>query len=71
MPSPPRCPWLQAIGRLGNWFNQELYGWPTTLPWGPEANDADAIGKSEICYSGAQCGLQNHAVPPTFLYEMI
>ena len=24
----------QAIGRLGNWFNQELYGSPTTLPWG-------------------------------------
>ena len=26
----------QAIGRLGNWFNQELYGGPTTLPWGLE-----------------------------------
>jgi phosphatidylglycerol:prolipoprotein diacylglycerol transferase len=24
----------QAIGRWGNYFNQELYGWPTTLPWG-------------------------------------
>ena len=24
----------QAIGRLGNWWNQELYGKPTTLPWG-------------------------------------
>src|SRR5690606_18825938 len=24
----------QAIGRLGNWFNQELFGAPTTLPWG-------------------------------------
>lgn len=24
----------QAIGRLGNWFNQELYGLPTSLPWG-------------------------------------
>lgn len=24
----------QAIGRLGNWFNQELFGHPTTLPWG-------------------------------------
>ena len=24
----------QAIGRLGNWFNQELYGLPTDLPWG-------------------------------------
>ncbi|MDU6252239.1 MAG: prolipoprotein diacylglyceryl transferase, partial [Cutibacterium avidum] len=26
----------QAIGRLGNWFNQELFGRPTTLPWGLE-----------------------------------
>jgi len=24
----------QAIGRLGNWFNQELFGLPTSLPWG-------------------------------------
>jgi phosphatidylglycerol:prolipoprotein diacylglycerol transferase len=24
----------QAIGRWGNYFNQELYGWPTNLPWG-------------------------------------
>jgi phosphatidylglycerol:prolipoprotein diacylglycerol transferase len=27
-------PIAQAIGRLGNWVNQELYGLPTTLPWG-------------------------------------
>jgi prolipoprotein diacylglyceryl transferase len=26
----------QAIGRWGNWFNQELFGEPTTLPWGLE-----------------------------------
>ena len=45
----------QAIGRLGNWFNQELYGMPTTLPWGLKLNDADAIGKSEICYNGQAC----------------
>lgn len=30
----------QAIGRLGNWFNQELFGGPTTLPWGLEIDDA-------------------------------
>ena len=29
----------QAIGRLGNWFNQELYGGPTLLPWGLEIRD--------------------------------
>ena len=62
----------QAIGRLGNWFNQELYGWPTTLPWGLKLNDADAIGKSEICYSGAECpDYKTTLFHPTFLYEMI
>lgn len=62
----------QAVGRLGNWFNQELYGWPTTLPWGLKLNDADAIGKSEICYSGAQCpDYRTTLFHPTFLYEMI
>ena len=29
----------QAIGRLGNWFNQELFGRPTTLPWGLEIDE--------------------------------
>lgn len=32
----PGIPVAQAIGRLGNWFNQELYGGPTDLPWGLE-----------------------------------
>lgn len=60
----------QAIGRLGNWFNQELYGMPTTLPWGLKLNSADAIGKSQQCYTGSTCpaGTLFH---PTFLYEMI
>jgi prolipoprotein diacylglyceryl transferase len=30
----------QAVGRWGNWFNQELYGRPTTLPWGLEIDPA-------------------------------
>ena len=38
-PSPTRWPWAsplaQAIGRFGNWFNQELFGKPTDLPVGP------------------------------------
>jgi prolipoprotein diacylglyceryl transferase len=32
----PAIPVAQAIGRLGNWFNQELFGRPTDLPWGLE-----------------------------------
>lgn len=60
----------QAIGRLGNWFNQELFGKPTTLPWGLALNDADAMGKTQVCYNGQPCptGTLFH---PTFLYEMI
>ena len=30
----------QAIGRWGNWFNQELFGGPTTLPWGLQIDAA-------------------------------
>ena len=50
----------QAVGRLGNWFNQELFGKPTTLPWGLEIDpdNADAI-------AGAV------AYHPTFLYELL
>jgi prolipoprotein diacylglyceryl transferase len=50
----------QAIGRFGNWFNQELFGRPTTLPWGLEIDpdNPDAV-------PGAQ------AYHPTFLYEAI
>ena len=60
----------QAIGRLGNWFNQELYGKPTTLPWGLKLNDADAIGKTEICYNGSACpDGADTLFHPTFLYE--
>jgi prolipoprotein diacylglyceryl transferase len=53
----------QAMGRLGNWFNHELYGLPTTLPWGLEIssdNPAFPVGLPE--------GTLFH---PTFLYEII
>ncbi|CAM2769842.1 prolipoprotein diacylglyceryl transferase [Actinomyces slackii] len=51
----------QAIGRLGNWFNQELFGGPTTLPWGLEI-DAQHIP------AGYAPGTLFH---PTFLYEAL
>lgn len=51
----------QAIGRLGNWFNQELYGGPTTLPWGLEIDPAHLVG-------GYPPGTLFH---PTFLYELV
>lgn len=52
----------QALGRLGNWFNQELFGAPTTLPWGLEVDPAI------IARFGEPAGTLFH---PTFLYEMI
>ncbi|GAA1656477.1 prolipoprotein diacylglyceryl transferase [Actinoplanes couchii] len=35
----PALPVAQAVGRLGNWFNNEVYGLLTTLPWGLEIHD--------------------------------
>jgi prolipoprotein diacylglyceryl transferase len=53
----------QALGRLGNWFNQELFGLPTDLPWGlvidrPNAAIPVGIGEDVLFH-------------PTFLYELI
>jgi prolipoprotein diacylglyceryl transferase len=52
----------QAIGRWGNWFNQELFGKPTTLPWALEIPDAS---KRPDGYQ------QFQTFHPTFLYECI
>jgi prolipoprotein diacylglyceryl transferase len=57
----PGLPLAQAIGRIGNWFNQELFGGPTDLPWGveiaPEHRPVEYIDK-EVFH-------------PTFLYESL
>ncbi len=51
----------QAIGRLGNWFNSELFGRPTTLPWA-----------LEIAPQYRPAGFAQYATfHPTFLYEML
>ncbi|MEV5378780.1 prolipoprotein diacylglyceryl transferase [Streptosporangium nondiastaticum] len=49
----------QAIGRWGNWFNQELYGKPTDLPWALKIDADPAIGRVAGTYH------------PTFLYESL
>lgn len=63
----------QAIGRLGNWFNQELYGRETTVPWGLEiyqrADDAGRMSPSLI--DGVSTGEVAFVVHPTFLYELL
>ncbi len=51
----------QAIGRVGNYFNQELFGKPSTLPWALEISPAHRPP-----------GYQRYATfQPTFLYEII
>jgi prolipoprotein diacylglyceryl transferase len=57
----PAIPLAQAIGRWGNWFNQELFGRPTTLPW---ALQIDAVHMPV----GYDIGTTFH---PTFLYESL
>jgi prolipoprotein diacylglyceryl transferase len=58
----------QAIGRLGNWFNNELYGGPTNLPWRLKIYQ----------WNGGRAALDDHNQPivlgyfhPTFLYELL
>ena len=51
----------QAIGRVGNYFNQELFGGPTGLPWGLQISPAHRPS-AYLVYSTFQ---------PTFLYELI
>lgn len=53
----------QAIGRLGNWFNHELFGWPTDLPWGLEIESGNPAFPA-----GLEDGTLFH---PTFLYEIV
>jgi prolipoprotein diacylglyceryl transferase len=61
----------QAIGRLGNYFNQELYGRPTTLPWGLEIYERrDASGALDYL-NGVSTGQLVEVVHPTFLYELL
>src|SRR5918912_943655 len=51
----------QSIGRIGNWFNQELFGGPTSLPWGLEIDP-------EHRPAGYEDATTFH---PTFLYEIV
>jgi prolipoprotein diacylglyceryl transferase len=58
----PALPLAQAIGRWGNWWNQELFGRPTDLPWALEVSPEKAIE------AGYPPGTTFH---PTFLYESL
>jgi prolipoprotein diacylglyceryl transferase len=51
----------QSIGRVGNWFNQELFGKPTDLPWGLEISPENRPARY----------VNDPTFHPTFLYEII
>jgi prolipoprotein diacylglyceryl transferase len=53
----------QAMGRLGNWFNHELFGVPTTLPWGLEIESSNPAWPV-----GLPVDTLFH---PIFLYEIV
>ena len=57
----PALPLAQAIGRFGNWFNQELFGSPTGLPWGLKIDRAHRPAEH----------LNSETFHPTFLYESL
>jgi prolipoprotein diacylglyceryl transferase len=57
----PAIPLAQAIGRVGNWFNQELFGRPSTLPWAVRI-DADHRPEQYAAFA---------TFHPTFLYELL
>ena len=57
----PAVPFAQAMGRMGNYFNQELFGTPTDLPWGLEIDPAHRPPE----YAAFE------TFHPTFLYEAL
>lgn len=68
----------QGIGRWGNWFNNELYGGPTSLPWGLRVHCMDIVSGHAVAYGTADGGqvCAGHSLvaglfQPTFLYESI
>ncbi len=63
----PALPIAQAIGRLGNWFNQELYGRPTDLPWGLEIDELHRFAIPQEFQSVDEFPTFH----PTFLYESL
>ena len=59
---------MQAIGRWGNFFNQELYGPPTTLPWGIRIDAAHRVGDYLDLVRYPVATTHFH---PLFLYESV
>jgi prolipoprotein diacylglyceryl transferase len=61
----------QAIGRLGNWFNQELYGGDSDAPWALEIYRRVTESGRVDNMDGVSDGTIIATVQPTFLYELV
>ncbi len=70
-------PLAQAVGRLGNWFNNELYGGKTEVPWGLEIHKMSTGGEGNPPVGSALKDANGNPVlldglyHPTFLYELL
>jgi prolipoprotein diacylglyceryl transferase len=61
----------QAIGRIGNYFNQELYGKPSTLPWAVRISEAHWPSGYDVPAKYLVDRGQYATFQPSFLYELI
>jgi prolipoprotein diacylglyceryl transferase len=68
----PGVIFAQGIGRWGNWFNNELYGGPTSVPWKLQIHCFDTVAGHAASCSGVPGGTTVLGYfQPTFLYESI
>jgi prolipoprotein diacylglyceryl transferase len=61
----------QAAGRVGNYFNNEIYGGPTDLPWGLRVYQWDTVHGRAVTDAAGQPIHLPGAYHPTFLYESL
>jgi prolipoprotein diacylglyceryl transferase len=66
----PGVVFAQAIGRWGNWFNNELYGGPTSVPWKLQIHCYDITAGHAITCPGTNSTVLGY-FQPTFLYECL
>jgi prolipoprotein diacylglyceryl transferase len=66
----PGLPLAQGIGRFGNWFNNELYGKATDLPWGLRVYEFDTSRGRAVETATGEPAVAG-TFHPTFLYEAL
>jgi prolipoprotein diacylglyceryl transferase len=66
----PALPLAQGLGRWGNWFNNELHGGPTSLPWGLKVYEFDTSQGAAVRTATGEPSVAG-IFHPTFLYEFV